>query len=295
MTAIPNFGGFSAESCAFCENLSSRKGEHVLPLWLLERWRPASADKLLFEIAGHELRNKAGHPLSSTSIPPVRLPVCDQQTGRNCNGTLDRLFEKTGKPVVRALLGRSESLDTPEQVRAFARWCLKTLLLLHHPAARCDLPELTSAAWNVDNRIYRHMIETGEFPEDLSLWLALAGPDNEPGELSQPGLFLLPHVSSLGRDGRSETGIHGFSLSGEGVLLLQLVLHPRCDIAQHPFEAAGLALKLWPHPPPSLDLDSLVSISRVGYQQLSRLFVPNAWSTHLGPQDRCQPIYQDGP
>jgi hypothetical protein len=49
------------------------------------------------------------------------------------------------------------------------------------------------------------------------------------------------------------------------------VFHPLCDF-DHPFEAAGLATRLWPGPPPTLDVSAHRAVGPVGYAQLEGLF-----------------------
>lgn len=54
-------------------------------------------------------------------------------------------------------------------------------------------------------------------------------------------------------------------------VLLGLLHHPYATVA-HPFERAGLAVRLWPDPPEQLDIKALPVLDSTGIRQFDRQF-----------------------
>jgi len=136
----------STAPCVFCGAPSSRHGEHVPPRWFLRRWH--GEGPFTYEVNGEPILTRDASPRKASDLPSSRLPVCDQRSGRDCNGALNRLYEQLGKRHVRAVLDQAQVLDGTELVAAFARWWIKTILLLQHPTAASAFPGAASGnAW----------------------------------------------------------------------------------------------------------------------------------------------------
>jgi len=87
-------------------------------------------------INGEQLLNRDGQPREQEAVDKVKLPVCI-----DCNSILARRFEQPAKPLIRSLLDRDGNRDgnvvlSGSHAMAVACWCLKTWLLLAHPAAQ---------------------------------------------------------------------------------------------------------------------------------------------------------------
>ena len=81
------------------------------------------------------------------------------------------------------------------------------------------------------------------------------------------------------------------------MLQVQVVVHPLSDF-RHQFEQAGLAVKLWPDPPGSLNIEQLPGLSAQGRQQLGSLFVDAKIGAHLpgsGWREYVEAVPDGGP
>lgn len=127
---------------------------------------------------------------------------------------------------------------------------------------------------------------TGQFPNDLSLWVGVFDPSALSTALPSFDTILLPCVTR--GDGAGGTGAGttvGVGLHSGGCLAFQLAFHPLIDI-EHPFEAAGLVTRLWPNPPAVLDPRSLPVLDRIGWRGLARVFGTGGLSVGLAPGQR---------
>jgi len=194
---------------------------------------------------------------------------------------LNRLYEQPCKRHVRAVLDQAQALDGTELVAAFARWWIKTILLLQHPKTASAFPgAVSSNAWELPPSTYTNLLN-GLLPSDVSLWLALSDDENGCDQLvGRLRLYLPTTFRSDGRGGRPATVLNGYRLADTRALLIQFLRHPLCDF-EHPFERAGLAVRVWPHPPERLDIASLPLLSREGRDQLGALFVDSSFGEHL--------------
>lgn len=236
---------------------------------------------ITFEINGIPILDRYGEPRKANHMPPVLLPVCDRKTGNDCNGRLERLFEAKGKGVVRTVL-QGRPLTSAPEVDAFTRWWLKTLLLLCHPEARDDFKGAQRRPWSMPPSTYPNLIN-GTFPDDLSLWIAVCDDSGGSAHLPEAMRVLLPRTSRPdGEGGSPESGIVGLGLAPDRLaeLLLLLVFHPLCDV-KNPFEEAGMAVRLWPHPPPALDLSGLPGLDATGRAQFGALFADGGYHDNL--------------
>jgi len=265
-------------ACVFCGEPASRRGEHVLPQWLLKRW--SGAGPFTTELNGKEILPRSGVAYKTDRIPPFLLPVCDQSSPRNCNGALNERYEYLGKPTVRAVLDRGEALDDQNQVIAFAKWWVKTNLLLQHPMCRNDVVGGLQPASDLPSPIYDDVLK-GHVTPDVSLWLATYDPVAGKEQLPELMRIYLPTTSNPeGGGGRPATLLVGFSQTGTRLVLLQMVIHPLSDF-DHPFEQAGLCIRLWPQPPKRLDIDTISMLNSEGLSQLGSLFVDGRWGNHF--------------
>ncbi len=265
--------------CVFCGKPSSKTGEHVPPRWFQKRW--SGEGPFTYEVNGKPITNRDGAPRTADHLPPSLLPVCDLTTSPNdCNGTLNRLYEVPGKPAVEAVIDRSEVLSTAAQVTDFARWWVKTILLLQHPACRNAFHGVERPAWELPASVYDGLIRDMVSP-DISLWLAMS--DDVHGSAQLPGTMRICLPTSFnpeGGGGEPATLLTGFRQVGTRVLQVQAVVHPLCDF-EHALEQAGLATRLWPEPPESLDINDLPILGEVGRRQLGALFVVAGYGVNL--------------
>lgn len=277
-------------ACIFCGDPASRQGEHALPKAILKGW---TGRDWFCEINGIPIPTRSGARRTSPHFPPYLLPACDRTTSQNdCNGTLNQLYEVPGKPVVRAVLDGSQALETPAQVVDLARWWIKTLLLLQHPACRFTFvvdtdpafAHLQRLAWDLPASIYQNLVK-GILPSDVSLWLATATSDDVEGREQLPELlriYLPTTFDPEGGGGKPESLLWGCRQAGTPMLLFQLVIHPLCDF-EHPFEQEGLAVRLWPDPPSRLEVGGLPVLGAEGRRQLGALFVDASFGENLPP------------
>jgi hypothetical protein len=215
----------------------------------------------------------------------VKLAVCGVNSAQDCNGWLNKTFEMPAKPHVRAVLDRLQVLDAAGTT-AFSRWWVKTLLLSRHPASWSSFPGKRPARWDFPHDLLPAMRRTDELPADISLWMAVFDDRAEAGRLPRRLLVDLPRTSREdGSGGRGRSALWGTLLPDGRRLLLQLVFHPLCDF-EHPFEAAGLATRLWPEPPPTLDMSTHRAVGPVGNAQLEGLFANLGALVGLPPDGR---------
>jgi hypothetical protein len=258
------------EQCVFCPAMSSRKGEHAWVRWLVSRrWK--TLVRITTEEDGIPITNRDKVLQRIDSFPYVLLPVCDSLTGNGCNQRLEAMFEAKGRAPVSAVLLESRPLTSASEVQAFARWWLKTLLLLHHPSAREIFPKLKRRPWTLPAMTYPGLLN-GVFPRDMSMWVAVGDDAHGSAHLpEQKRVWLLRTGRRDGEGGVPESGVVGFSLASGRIAYFQLAVHPLCDV-DNPFEEAGLAIRLWPDPPGRMDLDDLPILDAMGRRQFGSLF-----------------------
>lgn len=180
------------------------------------------------------------------------LPLCV-----DCNGGLDRLFEKPAKDPVRRLLRDVQPLTDQAAVTAVARWAVKTLALASHPAARHTALASTTRdgdldPWSNYPRALLESIRQGDVAADTSLWFALADPAAPAPPDPSLEEVLLRHTSRVdGLGGTGQARTTGFGLPDGRTAFFQLAYHPLHDF-EHPFERRHLVTRLWPNPPERL-------------------------------------------
>jgi hypothetical protein len=243
----------------------------VFPTWYLERWD--GQGPFTQEVNQAPILRRDGGAQQTEVAPRVKLPVCGVNSAQDCNGWLNKTFEVPAKRHIRAVLDRFQVLDAAATT-AFARWWVKTLLLSRHPASWSSFPGKRPARWDFPIDLLPAMRRTNELPPDLSLWMAVIDDRAEAGRLPRRLRIDLPRTSrDDGSGGRGQSALWGTLLPDGRRVVLQLVFHPLCDF-EHPFEAAGLATRLWPGPPSTLDVSAHRAVDPVGNAQLGGLF-PN--------------------
>jgi hypothetical protein len=279
LSTIASMPNWPNKICAFCGDPATGQGEHTLPRGFLRRWQGQGGFKRY--VNGQVITGRDGFPQETNDVSPLLLPCCGSGTRNDCNGWLNQQFEIPGLPHVRAALDDLHVLDRVGTV-LFARWWVKTLLLLHHPDTRDSFPKGDTIPWEMPPELLPNLRASGHFPPELSLWVALADGNAGTAQLADTLRIFLPIVPVNGHAQQLEAGLDGFSLPNGRLVLFQLVFHPRCDF-DHPFEKAGLAVRLWPNPPASFDITSGPALSAAGLAQWKALFVAGGFA-HFVPE-----------
>jgi hypothetical protein len=142
---------------------------------------------------------------------------------------LERHYETPAKRALRAVLDDGGRLESREEVRAFARWWVKTLLLLLHPGLEFVGPgNPLRNSRDLPDGVYQGLVK-GEMPSDVSLWLALADDAKGRAHLLEHRPIYFPTIfDPEGAEARVATLLAGFSQGAPStpttrVLLAQLV------------------------------------------------------------------------
>ncbi|WP_331738501.1 hypothetical protein [Embleya sp. NBC_00896] len=266
--------------CLLCNAPLSgtQQGEHVWPRALLRRWTSPYFTTDVTQGSGCERetttvhRRKSKREVHISPFPPVMAPVC-----AGCNGRLNATFEIPAQSIVLDFLDRLTPLNG-QDVDAFARWWIKTLVLLHHPHTEyLDLRDVhprfpDRLRWELPPGGLQAFVNTGQPPADVSLWLAVTHPNAPARTLTPFDRFGLPTTVAAA----ALTGVSLGTGSGLGVntpmAYLDLVLHPGKTV-RHPFEAAGLVTRLWPAPPALVDPSALSRLDADAIEVMNRAFV----------------------
>jgi hypothetical protein len=225
---------FEDKTCVLCRRRpSSPTGEHVWPRWLLKMFRPG---EYTWSISGEPVLKRNGAPRIHTSVGAVKLPMCE-----TCNNkALEPRFEQSAKPLIRKLLDRDGNVHFGEsQTRSLTLWFLKTWLLLAHPEARESDPDVKPARWDLaGDDLYSWLVINKRPPAGFSIWVS-----KQAEEASEPAATRHIPLPTIVADGREIQ----FKVKRAGVQFLDvsLVYHPGWEI-EHPLEAEGRALRLWP-------------------------------------------------
>jgi hypothetical protein len=227
---------FEGKTCVLCRRRpSSPTGEHVWPRWLLKMFPPGEK-QYTWWISGEQVSKRDGQPRTHTSVGAVKLPMCV-----TCNNkALEPRFEKPAKPLIRLLMDRDGNARFGgNDARFVALWFLKTWLLLAHPAARESDPDVTPARWDsVGDDLYSWLVINQPPPVGFSIWVTKRAEG-----LPDPAVTRRIPLPTVVADGREIQ----FRVKRAGVQFLDvsLVYHPGWEI-EHPLEAEGRALRLWP-------------------------------------------------
>lgn len=236
-------------ACALCGNGHGR--EHVLPQWLLDRWK--GDGPFTIDHGGRPLETTKGSLRTSAEMWRLMLDVC-----QTCNGLLNTHFEVEGMPALRSVLDRRAGLLDQSRTRDLARWAAKTVLLSVHPRAAHSLQarELSvdrASAWRPYPRAVLEALAVGELPHDLFVWAGVIDPaDGKPDPIFEPtDLYSTSRVDGLGGTGRSH--LIGLAMADGRLLALQVAYAPLHELI-HPFASSGLVTELWPDVPSSFDV-----------------------------------------
>lgn len=216
--------------------------------------------------------------------PRTMLPgVCNQDDNgrRNCNGWLSLTVDQPGVPRLVTAIKELQPLTGKASVEDFARWWAKVLVLSRHPDAGQRFWKTHDGRfagrspwtpWPED--LLPEWRSTGALPSELSLWVMVYDRASGTEQLPDRTHLDLPHT--FRSDGATDGG-YG-QVSGQAILLpnksmlaVTLVFHPLMDFT-HPFQEAGLAVRLWPDPPAQLDLTALPKLNGEGAEQWDSLF-----------------------
>ena len=289
-----------SRTCVFCHEPASGQGEHVLPRWLLKRWK--GQGPFTIWAGGEPLKARGGAVARYQNIERVLLPVCGDGSRNNCNGWLNLTFEGEAQRPMEALLNDLAAIGEPD-VTAVARWAVKTLLLYRHPLARhmerekvrqwrdeyADRHEQSALSLPPD--LLPQMRQTGRLPADVSLWVAVVDEDTKP--LAPPAIDLFSMPSRVhredgagGRPGSSTLGFGPLGSNGAGTrMVFHLLFHPLIDV-RHPLEEQGLVSRLWPRPPTALDPQLLPRLDAAAGRYVGGWFQPSGMSVGLQDGER---------
>lgn len=272
MTGTSGPSSRSQAMCVLCRTSpSSRKGEHVVPSWLVRLLFPDDPGGYSVSVNGIEQTNRRGDPRRSVAVSRFQLPVCEA-----CNAVLAARFEiESTREAVATLFGVGDPgrcLNSSES-RVAAEWLLKTALLLAHESTENSDPGWVPFpyAWQSAPDAVWDWLRNGDPPPDgLSLWIARTS-RTDVGDRGRVGdRFLLPTVVVEG--GAGETHFLDNS-PGISDLSLNLVYHPLWEIT-HPFLESGECLRLWPVSPSAIDVLALPELTGDRADDFQRLFQP---------------------
>ena len=238
----------NSELCALCDEgrLSTRSGEHVWPTWFLKRFPDTDGPYTLLK-NGEPQRNRDGGAVTHSSIARVNLPACEV-----CNPELQRRFETNAKEPIRRMLDADGSIVLPApEADAVSLWFVKTLMLLAHP--RAEHSQLGGAMFPWDDPIepdlYSWMVDGAAPPDYVSLWVQRPAGDSK--IRSDTEYMPLPTVHA-----GAERYVSRHRQVGLGSLQFHVMVHPVWTV-EHPLEATGQAIRLFPRESVDLDLNLL--------------------------------------
>jgi hypothetical protein len=247
------------------------QGEHTLTKALHKAWRESSKPpKFGTYVDGDQTTSSNGSAYWESEIRPTLLDVCNDTSADACNAWLNDTFEKPGQAISLEALRGTRDVFTAIEATAFARWAVKTLLLYSHPLARSTsdaairqdntVRAAHPAKWTDVDPLYRDLRRTGDFPADLSLWLAQADTATQPSSPDDLSVDLVHTFSASGGGGVGQATTIGLAIPpAPRVLYFQLAYHPLYDFS-HPIEATGGAVRIWPSAKRALDLATLPAL-----------------------------------
>lgn len=230
---------FARAMCVTCgTRTSSPKGEHVWTEWFFKEF-PVSEGPYTTLVGGKPVLRRDGQPRQQTSIPRVQLPMC-----KTCNGELDRRFEKAAKEIVRRVTASDAQVAlTGQEAMHCALWFLKTWLFLAHPEVVDSEPGVTRDGWvGAPESLWAWTVDGAAPPDGLSLWVRR--PTGVDLDVDKRHTIWLPTIVADGHETVFRAHTVGVR-AGTSFLELTVVFHPGWPI-DHPLEADGQALRLWP-------------------------------------------------
>lgn len=180
----------------------------------------------------------------------MTLPCC-----AGCNAALAARFEVPARPIIQRLLDHSNSKLDAAEAKLAGYWFLKTWLLLAHPERKLSFFGFTLPSWPPGRgALYSWLANGREAPEGLSLWIFKRGPLGDPTNESERLAIELPTIVV-------DTEVNKFSSFRFSLMAfdVSLVYHPGWRI-EHPFEASGAVVRLWPAPDHPVDFGQLQAV-----------------------------------
>ncbi|MCD0446319.1 hypothetical protein LO763_22145 [Glycomyces sp. A-F 0318] len=264
------------ERCAApgCENLSTRRGEHVIPNALVR-----ALTKAVWASGTYIAASTSGGAEAETDQPLyIKLPCCAHH-----NSVLSKHFEERGQKAAKQFLGITSTHQpngttayaavplasapplTSEDACEFGRWIVKTLLLMHHPQAVWEMSGFERLTEPVDSQrahlpeaVYADLF-AGNVPRGCHAWIAATADQS----LTEPVVAAprVPLVTVGGNAGVPSTlGLAARHAVDGFTLVLQVVWQPDALVI-HPDEETGDAVRVWPRPRAGLKLADLRVLS----------------------------------
>jgi len=237
--------------CAFCHRRpTSRKGEHVAPLWFL-RGFPVTQPYTTYTKGTPTIRFD-GTNRTQSSLTRFQVPCCDGDVG--CNKALNDRFEKQHtQALVRRLYDSIGSVDFSVADSAdLGLWLVKTWLLLAHPRMRSSDPDFRPGLWAWTPSLYSWMTNGAMPPEDLSMWVYRQSARSA----AKPHVLSLVTLSTV--EQRYRTQVSQLSFAGLGC---SLVHHPGRRF-RHPLVERRRAVQVWPPSPDGIRTTGLPRVGR---------------------------------
>lgn len=184
---------------------------------------------------GSPIRGRSGKPRWHPAIR-AHLPVCNPQ-GRGCNNKLAKHFEEPAKGPIRDLMYGRVQIVGPGEADAFARWALKTWLILAHPDLKPSDPAVTelNEGWDLTGLpdLYGWMTSGDPPPAGLHLWASRL---DSRRAVAPYQAFFPPAARAFDST---------WSFLAAGLLTFDLIFDPT-ETVEHPLEARGEAIRVWP-------------------------------------------------
>jgi hypothetical protein len=217
------------EQCALCRlRPTTATGEHVLPRGILKKLFPVEK--------GPYTTTERGTTRVTQQFDSIKLPCC-----LPCNDVLNSRFEQSGQePALRLFTQETPELTAAETAAA-ALWVLKTWLLMAHPRSRYQLGTPRPDRWDdAPDSTWSWLVDGRPPPDGLSAWVFRHVQDNNAAETGPTPVVALPTVVADGTSVRFR--VLDLTLALTNVVV---VFHPGWPV-EHPAEATGGAVRLWP-------------------------------------------------
>ncbi len=198
---------------------------------------PVAVLKKLFPVSdGPYTTTVAGSTRVTQQFDSIKLQCCGE-----CNDTLARRFENPGQAAAHRLFSQEAPALSAPEAQAAALWVLKTWLLMAHPDARYQLGTPRPQPWDAaPEGTWSWLVDSRPPPDGLSVWAFRYLQD---ARAASADSLTLPTVAADGRTVRFRALDLTLSLTN-----VVLVLHPGWSL-DHPAEATGEVVRLWPRDP----------------------------------------------
>lgn len=255
------------EPCALCRaRPTSPTGEHVLPRAVLKQMFPL--------VSGPYTTTERGTTRVTQQFDSIKLPCC-----LACNDVLNSRFEQSGQEQALRLFTQETPELTAAETDAAVLWVLKTWLLMAHPRARYQLGTPQPDRWDdAPDSTWSWLVDGSPPPDGLSAWAFWHVQDSTAGPTGLTPVIALPTVVVDGTSLRFRALDLTLALTN-----VVVVLHPGWPV-EHPAEATGGAVRLWPRtgtPLPALPKGTSRPVRFAAGPELR--FAPGAFRPPLPP------------